>query len=140
MSELNLSNPPKIIASDGIAQIEVFSANESNTKGIQYCKGFINGNETSKTVDLIVKGGLPTWLKGEFFTVGPSTYDIKYTKMIGTEEGYESELDAYDLTPTRVFSWDELDPMVKGDHASPHSHFDEATGELINFNMEYHTM
>ncbi|CAG8578316.1 11807_t:CDS:2, partial [Racocetra persica] len=50
------------------------------------------------------------------------------------------ELDAYDLTPTRVFSWDELDPMVKGDHASPHSHFDEATGELINFNMEYHTM
>ncbi|CAG8771465.1 18111_t:CDS:2, partial [Acaulospora morrowiae] len=26
------------------------------------------------------------------------------------------------------------------DHASPHSHYDETTGELINFNMEYFTM
>ncbi|CAG8807613.1 2597_t:CDS:2, partial [Dentiscutata erythropus] len=50
MSELN---PPKIIATDGIAQIE----------------GFVNGNETLKPVDLIVKGSLPSWLKGELFTV-----------------------------------------------------------------------
>ncbi|CAG8705655.1 2425_t:CDS:2, partial [Scutellospora calospora] len=49
------------------------------------------------------------------------------------------ELDAYDLTPTRVFSWNELDPMFKGNLASPHSHFDETTGELINFTMEYNT-
>ncbi|CAG8679223.1 34921_t:CDS:2 [Gigaspora margarita] len=253
MSELNISNPPKIIATDGIAQIEVFSANEPNTNELPYCKGFVNGTETSKLTDLIVKGSLPSWLKVEFFTVGPATFDIKYTKMVGTEDGYESatatfsmghwfdglplvnrfaidggsnkinyrskltckkyeekirdnhgivtkhpfslfkthpnqtplakimgtkrttkpglepcsanisvnypfnkpgekpkiycqnhasqvvELDAYDLTPTRLFSWDELDPTIKGDHASPHSHFDETTGELINFTMEYHT-
>ncbi|CAG8676847.1 3882_t:CDS:2, partial [Scutellospora calospora] len=91
MTELkNFSDPPKIIATDGIAQIEVFSANDSSTKELQYCKGFSNGQETLKSVDLIVRGNLPSWLKGDFFTVGPGIYDIKYTKMIGTDEGYES--------------------------------------------------
>ncbi|CAG8635266.1 6434_t:CDS:2 [Ambispora leptoticha] len=50
------------------------------------------------------------------------------------------ELDAHDLTPTRVYSWDELNPLFKGDHAAPHSHYDSTTGELINFNMEYHPL
>ncbi|CAG8543312.1 10958_t:CDS:2 [Ambispora gerdemannii] len=50
------------------------------------------------------------------------------------------ELDAHDLTPTRVYSWNELNPLFKGDHAAPHSHYDSTTGELINFNMEYHPL
>lgn len=46
------------------------------------------------------------------------------------------ELDAYDLTPSHVYSWNDINPLFRGDHASPHPHYDKNTGELINFNME----
>jgi len=50
------------------------------------------------------------------------------------------ELDAHDLTPTRLWSWNELNPSFQGVHAGPHSHYDATRGELINFNMEYHAL
>jgi len=50
------------------------------------------------------------------------------------------ELDAYDLAPSRVYSWDDINPLFKGVHASPHPHYDENTGELINFNMEVYAL
>ncbi|CAG8469966.1 10665_t:CDS:2 [Diversispora eburnea] len=245
----NFSVPPTIYTDDGIEQVEVFSASAEKQKlSLLYRKGFSNGKETIKAVELKVSGELPKWLSGEYFTVGPGTYDVKYNRMIETNVGFETgtttfsmghwfdglplvnrfaldgannkinyrskltskkfetkirehhgivtrhpfslfkthpnqtplakflgkkrtnkpelescsasinnnfpfskpgekpkiycqnhaKLDAYDLTPLRVFSWDEIDPSFRGDHASPHSHFDETTGELINFNMEYH--
>ncbi|CAG8540977.1 10680_t:CDS:2, partial [Acaulospora colombiana] len=149
-------DPPRIIADDGTVQVEIFSS----TKEVLYRKGFVNGRETTESIDLTVVGKLPEWLSGTFFTVGPGIFDIKYNRMIEVEGGYESgtatfsmggkskifcqnhssqivEFNAHDLTPTRVFSWDEINPLFRGDHASPHSHYDETTGELINFNMEY---
>jgi torulene dioxygenase len=50
------------------------------------------------------------------------------------------ELEAYDLVPSCVYSWNDINPLFRGDHASPHPYYDENTGELINFNMEVHTM
>ncbi|CAI2186466.1 9229_t:CDS:2 [Funneliformis geosporum] len=50
------------------------------------------------------------------------------------------ELEAYDLSPSSVYSWDDINPLFRGNHASPHPHYDENTGELINFNMEIQTL
>jgi len=50
------------------------------------------------------------------------------------------ELDAHDLTPTRLWTWNDLNPSFQGVHAGPHSHYDATRGELINFNMEYHAL
>ncbi|CAO3614397.1 unnamed protein product [Cunninghamella echinulata] len=46
------------------------------------------------------------------------------------------ELDPFDLKPTRVFTWDEINPRFKGYSSCPNGHFDDHTGEYINFTME----
>jgi hypothetical protein len=33
-------------------------------------------------VDLVVEGQLPEWLVGEHYTVGPGTYDVRYSRKI----------------------------------------------------------
>ncbi|CAG8683857.1 6652_t:CDS:2, partial [Funneliformis caledonium] len=204
--ELNTySEPPTIIAEDedGNTYVEV-SSEDIKKLNLLYRKGFSNAVETLAPAELKVTGELPSWLNGEFYTIGPGIYDIKYNRMIESEGGgYESatetfsmghwfdgqtpiakffgqkrtdkpemepcsinistnfpfymsgekpkvfcqnhasqvvELEAYDLSPSRVYSWDDINPLFRGNHASPHPHYDENTGELINFNMEIQTL
>ncbi|KAK3805297.1 MAG: carotenoid oxygenase [Benniella sp.] len=47
------------------------------------------------------------------------------------------ELNANTLETGGVLTWDEVNPLFKGSQASPHSHFDPVTKELINFTMEH---
>nr|CAG8599590.1 10747_t:CDS:2 [Entrophospora candida] len=242
----NFTEPPKIYIDDTTTEGDIQKI-ELNENELLYRNGFKNSKETLKPVEVNANGNLPSWLNGDFYTVGPGTYDIKYNKMIQTEGGgYESgtatfsighwfdglplvnrfdidgennkvtyrskltsrkfeskirdrhgiitrhpfslfktnllgqkrtdkpemepccaninlnfpfnkpgekpkifcqnhasqvvELDANDLIPERVYSWDEINANFKGDHAAPHSYYDEQTGELINFNMEYHAL
>ncbi|KAI8085086.1 retinal pigment epithelial membrane protein-domain-containing protein [Halteromyces radiatus] len=46
------------------------------------------------------------------------------------------ELDPFDLKPTRIFTWDEINPAFKGYSSCPNGQFDAQTGEYINFTME----
>lgn len=46
------------------------------------------------------------------------------------------ELDPFDLKPTRVFSWSDINPKFKGTSSCPNGQFDSRTGEYINFTME----
>ncbi|KAI8335812.1 retinal pigment epithelial membrane protein-domain-containing protein [Chlamydoabsidia padenii] len=46
------------------------------------------------------------------------------------------ELDPFDLSPTRLFTWDEINPKFKGYSSCPNGQFDSQTGEYINFTME----
>ncbi|RCI02924.1 hypothetical protein CU098_005962 [Rhizopus stolonifer] len=46
------------------------------------------------------------------------------------------ELDSFDLTPTRIETWDEVNPDFKGYSSCPHGQFDPETEEYINFSME----
>ncbi|KAI8982015.1 retinal pigment epithelial membrane protein-domain-containing protein [Mycotypha africana] len=48
-------------------------------------KGFQNFQDSDKIDDLNVKGQLPQWLAGEYYTIGPCTYDIKYTRKVEME-------------------------------------------------------
>jgi carotenoid cleavage dioxygenase-like enzyme len=45
-------------------------------------------------------------------------------------------LDPFDLTPTRVETWDEINPELKGYSSCPNGQLDVETGEYINFTME----
>ncbi|KAG0319490.1 hypothetical protein BGZ99_005079 [Dissophora globulifera] len=47
------------------------------------------------------------------------------------------ELNADTLEKSGILAWDEVNSQFKGSHASPHSHFDPVTNELINFTMEH---
>ncbi|KAG0005518.1 hypothetical protein BGZ79_004272 [Entomortierella chlamydospora] len=47
------------------------------------------------------------------------------------------ELDTDTLENRGILAWDEVNPLFKGSHSSPHSHFDPVTKELINFTMEH---
>ncbi|KAI8140808.1 retinal pigment epithelial membrane protein-domain-containing protein [Fennellomyces sp. T-0311] len=46
------------------------------------------------------------------------------------------ELDPFDLKPTRVLCWDEVNPAFRGYSSCPNGHFDQQTSEYINFTME----
>ncbi|CAO3598173.1 unnamed protein product [Absidia cylindrospora] len=46
------------------------------------------------------------------------------------------ELDAFDLKPSRLITWDEVNPAFRGYSSCPNGHYDPATGEYINFTME----
>ncbi|KAI8362580.1 carotenoid oxygenase [Mortierella sp. GBAus27b] len=46
------------------------------------------------------------------------------------------ELNADTLDTGGILTWEEVNPLFKGTQASPHSHFDPVTKELINFTME----
>lgn len=46
------------------------------------------------------------------------------------------ELDPFDLQPTRVQGWDEINPNFKGYSSSSNGQYDANTGEYINFTME----
>ncbi|CAO3631670.1 unnamed protein product [Cunninghamella echinulata] len=46
------------------------------------------------------------------------------------------ELDPFELKPTRVLTWDEINPAFQGYNACPNGHYDVETGEYINFTME----
>ncbi|CAO3582689.1 unnamed protein product [Absidia cylindrospora] len=46
------------------------------------------------------------------------------------------ELDPFDLSPKRLFTWDEINPSFKGYSSCPNGQFDAHTGEYINFTME----
>ncbi|RUS20826.1 hypothetical protein BC937DRAFT_94291 [Endogone sp. FLAS-F59071] len=70
-------------------------------------KGFQNARETENPVDLKLLGALPQWLKGELFTIGPGTYDIKYSRKI--------EVDGLLETATSTFTfghWFDNLPLV----------------------------
>ncbi|RUS28113.1 hypothetical protein BC938DRAFT_482296, partial [Jimgerdemannia flammicorona] len=80
-------------------------------------KGFQNARETESPVNLQVFGALPTWLKGDLFTVGPGTYDINYPRKI--------EVDGLLQTATAKYSFehwfDRRDrPTPLHNHPSPH--------------------
>ncbi|KAF9350932.1 hypothetical protein BGX26_010933 [Mortierella sp. AD094] len=47
------------------------------------------------------------------------------------------ELNTDTLENRGILAWDEVNPLFKGSHSSPHSHFDPVTKELINFTMEH---
>ncbi|KAI9489556.1 carotenoid oxygenase [Zychaea mexicana] len=46
------------------------------------------------------------------------------------------ELDPFDMKPTRVLCWDEVNPAFKGYSSCPNGQYDPQTGEYINFTME----
>ncbi|CAO3633186.1 unnamed protein product [Cunninghamella blakesleeana] len=46
------------------------------------------------------------------------------------------ELDPFELKPTRVVTWDEVNPSFQGYSSCPNGHYDAETGEYINFTME----
>ncbi|KAG0173544.1 hypothetical protein DFQ28_002152 [Apophysomyces sp. BC1034] len=212
-----------------------------------HVKGFQNAGDLSEIADLVVQGELPSWLTGEHFTIGPGTYDVKYTRKVEIDgllqsasslftfghwfdalplvnrfdlngqrntityrnrltcrrliekvrdhHGYApkhpaglfktnsnqtvlvkfiksapkaskpdaepcgarilpsipgvdgrlfcqnmanhiQELDPFDLKPTRVLCWNEVNPAFKGYNSCPNGQFDVETGEYINFTME----
>ncbi|KAF9436117.1 hypothetical protein BGZ76_004768 [Entomortierella beljakovae] len=47
------------------------------------------------------------------------------------------ELSADTLENRGILTWDEVNPLFKGSHSSPHCHFDPMTKELINFTMDH---
>ncbi|KAJ8658906.1 hypothetical protein O0I10_005288 [Lichtheimia ornata] len=46
------------------------------------------------------------------------------------------ELDPFDMRPTRVVTWNEVNPAFKGYTSCPNGQFDARTGEYINFTMD----
>ncbi|RKP08121.1 carotenoid oxygenase, partial [Thamnocephalis sphaerospora] len=46
------------------------------------------------------------------------------------------QLDPYDLTPKKIFSWETLNPLFKGAQAAPHARYDPRTGEMITVTMD----
>ncbi|RKP25921.1 retinal pigment epithelial membrane protein-domain-containing protein, partial [Syncephalis pseudoplumigaleata] len=179
-------------------------------------QGFVNAKEVLQATQLaITSGELPSWIRGELYTVGPGIFDISYTRQgengaetrritarkleakIRENGGYQpdrpgtlfcsdtnqsffasllrsapkkpkadaeacgamihtrfplfgqtefiytqnqsnliQQLDAQDLTPQRIFSWDTLNPAFKGSQATPHSRYDTRTGELFTITMD----
>ncbi|KAG0282118.1 hypothetical protein BGZ96_000823 [Linnemannia gamsii] len=47
------------------------------------------------------------------------------------------ELNTDTLEKSGILAWDEVNPLFKGSHSSPHCHFDPVTKELINFTMDH---
>ncbi|KAG1450798.1 hypothetical protein G6F46_008310 [Rhizopus delemar] len=187
---------------------------ESTKEDASHTKGFCNTTDSKQVVDLEVDGQLPDWLASEHYTIGPGTYDVKYTRKIEIDgilqsatatftlghwfdadhHGYApnfpaglfkthpnqtmlikflnngkkpkpdrvpcnqrimtqvpgldgrlftqnfanhiQELDPFDLTPTQVQTWDEINADFKGYSSSPNGQVDPETGEYINFTME----
>ncbi|CAJ0823703.1 2209_t:CDS:2 [Entrophospora sp. SA101] len=139
----NFTEPPKIYIDDTTTEEDIQKI-ELNENELLYRNGFKNSKETLKPVEVNANGNLPSWLNGDFYTVGPGTWfdglPLVNRFDIDGENNKVVELDANDLIPERVYSWDEINANFKGDHAAPHSYYDEQTGELINFNMEYHAL
>lgn len=46
------------------------------------------------------------------------------------------ELDPFDLKPTRLLTWSEINPLFKGTSSCPNGQYDSRTGEYINFTLE----
>ncbi|KAL0078664.1 carotenoid oxygenase [Phycomyces blakesleeanus] len=72
-----------------------------------HAKGFFNTGDISDIKELKVEGQLPEWLTGEHFTVGPGTYEVKYTRKI--------EIDGFLQSATGNFSfghWFDSLPLV----------------------------
>ncbi|KAG2183087.1 hypothetical protein INT44_006068 [Umbelopsis vinacea] len=212
-----------------------------------HSEGFVNARDHPDATELSVSGELPGWLQREHFTIGPGTYDIKFTRKIEVDGHLESatstftfghwfdslplvnrfdfngstntityrsrltskrlvekirdrhgyapphpaglfktdsnqtilvkflksatkaskpdcepcaasistyipgvegklfaqnhanhlqELDPFDLKPTRVLCWNEINPAFRGYSASPNAQYDAVTGEWINYTME----
>lgn len=53
-------------------------------------QGFVNAKDQPEAVELSVSGELPGWLQGEHFTIGPGTYDIKFSRKIEVDGHLES--------------------------------------------------
>ncbi|KAI8355130.1 carotenoid oxygenase [Blakeslea trispora] len=47
-----------------------------------------------------------------------------------------AKLDPFDLKPTRLWTWNQINPAFKGTSACPNGQFDARTGEYINFTLE----
>ncbi|CAO3668797.1 unnamed protein product [Rhizopus stolonifer] len=210
-------------------------------------KSFQNVEDKETIDDLKISGQIPKWLTGEYFTVGPGTFDVKYNRKIEIEgelqlasalytfghlfdalplvnrfdlngqrntityrnkltnrrliekirdhHGYSplhpaglymsntnqsvlskilknatkpnkpdaepcgariltkipgldgrlfcqnhanhiQELDPFDLKPTRLLTWSEINPAFKGTSSCPNGQYDSLTGEYINYTME----
>ncbi|KAI8064729.1 carotenoid oxygenase [Gongronella butleri] len=63
-------------------------------------KGLQNVRDTTETVALAVDGELPTWLNAEVYTVGPGTFDVRYTRKI--------EIDGHLQSATGTFTFGHL--------------------------------
>lgn len=48
-------------------------------------------------VDLKVDGQLPEWLTGEYYTIGPGIYDVKYLRKIEVEGVLQSATGTFTL-------------------------------------------
>ncbi|KAI7886393.1 retinal pigment epithelial membrane protein-domain-containing protein [Mucor mucedo] len=46
------------------------------------------------------------------------------------------ELDPFDLKPTRLLTWSDINPLFKGTSSCPNGQYDSRTGEYINFTLE----
>lgn len=60
-------------------------------------QGFSNAGDIDGIADLEVEGQLPEWLNGEHYTIGPGTFDIRYTRKI--------EIDGYLQSATATFTF-----------------------------------
>lgn len=45
-------------------------------------------------------------------------------------------MDPFDLKPTRLMTWSDINPLFKGTSSCPNGQYDSRTGEYINFTME----
>ncbi|KAI8979501.1 carotenoid oxygenase [Mycotypha africana] len=74
---------------------------------VSHAKGFYNTGDSNEVVDLVVEGQLPEWLVGEHYTVGPGTYDVRYTRKIEVDGVLQS------ATATFTFGhWFDAIPLV----------------------------
>ncbi|KAI8085398.1 retinal pigment epithelial membrane protein-domain-containing protein [Thamnidium elegans] len=232
-------------AIDAHPEPTAISKEDQDTSAI---KGFQNFQDTDQIDDLKVSGQLPEWFTGEHFTIGPGTFDIKYSRKVEIDgllqiatavyslghwfdalplvnrfdfngsrntityrnrltskrliekirdhHGYApaypaglfmsntnqtvlskflnnsskpnkkpdavpcsarvltgipglegrllaqnfanhiQELDPFDLKPTRLFTWNDVNPLFKGTSSCPNGQYDSRTGEYINFTLE----
>ncbi|KAI8098951.1 retinal pigment epithelial membrane protein-domain-containing protein [Halteromyces radiatus] len=237
----NISRSPSVVNSPVTKPTDHYDLNATHVKGI------CNAGDKTETIMLPVSGQLPEWLTTEHYTVGPGTFDIRYTRKIEVDgylqsatgtftfghlfdglplvnrfdvngqqntvsyrsrltshrliekirdhHGYApchpaglfnthanqtvlikfmkaaskaskpdgepcgariltsipgvdgrlfcqnmanhiQELDPFDLKPSRVLTWDEVNPAFQGYNSCPNGHYDAKTGEYINFTME----
>ncbi|CEG82646.1 hypothetical protein RMATCC62417_16690 [Rhizopus microsporus] len=243
------TTPPVVgtITSPTIAEPTTTTTVPSKSQDTSAVKSFQNVQDKDTIDDLKVSGQLPKWLVGEYFTVGPGTFDVKYSRKIEIDgeiqlvsafytfghwfdalplvnrfdlngqrntityrnrltsrrliekirdhHGYSplhpaglfmsntnqtvlskilktaakpnkpdaepcsariltkipgldgrlfcqnhanhiQELDPFDLKPTQLLTWNEINPAFKGTSSCPNGQYDSRTGEYINFTME----
>ncbi|CAO3598174.1 unnamed protein product [Absidia cylindrospora] len=91
---------PNISPSPSVINSPVSTPTEQEAVDLSHFKGMVNASDHTETVMLPLSGQLPEWLTTEHYTVGPGTYDIKYTRKI--------EVDGYLQSATGTFTFGHL--------------------------------